>query len=224
MTRTGTTTASGLRAAALSSALAATLGACAQFTTSDTERAGLQAAADAAGQAYLDCLREQAAPYIAGSDDARAIATTARGNCTAARAAAGRAQSELQATNYILADREVTATLADLDARGEAAVAEQVLRGRATAPPPARPAPAAPLAASPPAVTGGDAYLSCMREQAGRWAAVDEPAAVIADAAHGRCAGRLAGVAGAPQLESEGRALVTGIVLDRKAAPATTTP
>ncbi len=60
-----------------------------------------------------------------------------------------------------------------------------------------------------------------MREQGWRWAAVQEPAAVITDAAHGRCASRLGGVAGREAIESEGRSLVTGIILDRKAgAPA----
>lgn len=202
------------------SLLGLALAGCAQFTTSGSERAGLQSAADAAGTAYLDCLGAQADRYLGTSDDVRALVTLAGKNCAAERAAAGRAQSELQATNYILSEREVEATLKSLDAQGEAAITEKVLSRKvaapATAPAPAAAAPApAPAAAAAPG--GGDGYLACMQAQAERWAAVQEPATVIADSAHGRCAGQLAGNASAAALEKQGRALVTGIVLDRKA-------
>ena len=56
-----------------------------------------------------------------------------------------------------------------------------------------------------------------MQAQGERWANVQEPATVIAESAHGRCAGQLAGSGSAAELEKQGRALVTGIVLDRKA-------
>lgn len=205
---------------ALACLLVTALAGCAQFTTSSAERAGLQAAADAAADAYLACLNQQAARYLGTSDDARDIVTVAVRNCSGAREAAGRAQSALQSTNYILAEREVEATLKGLDAKGEAAITEQVLNSR-SAPPAAMPAPAL----APRATTAGRAgYLACMREQGWRWATVQEPATVIADAAHGRCAGQLAGVAGREQVETEGRAIVTGIVLDRKAQPPAAAP
>ncbi|MBL8201057.1 MAG: hypothetical protein JNK40_08815 [Chromatiales bacterium] len=204
--------------------LVAALAGCAQFTTSSTERAQLQSAADAADAAYLDCLNQQAGRYLGTGDDARAIATVARKSCSGAREAAGRAQSALLSTNYILAEREVKATLNALDAKGEATITEQVLNSR-SAPPPAAAAALPGPALAPRATAGGrDGYLNCMREQGWRWATVQEPATVIADAAHGRCAGQLADVAGREQVESEGRAIVTGIVLDRKAQPPSAAP
>lgn len=206
---------------ALAGLLVAALAGCAQFTTSSAERAGLQSAADAAATAYLDCLNQQAGRYLGTSDEARAIATVAISNCTAAREAAGRAQSALQSTNYILAEREVEAALKALDARGEAAITAQVLNSRSAQPA----ATALPVPApAPRATAGSDAYLACMREQGSRWASAGEPASVIADAAHGRCAGQLAGAAGQDQIEREGRAIVTGIVLDRKTQPSVGTP
>jgi len=199
--------------------LALSLAGCAQFTTSSSERAGLKSAADAANAAYLDCLGAQADRYLGTSDDVRAIVTLAGRNCASARDAAGRAQSDLQATNYILSDREVEATLKSLDAQGEAAITEKVLNRKAAVPAAPATAPAAiPAPAPVPAVTASPSgYLACMQSQGERWAAVQEPAAVIADSAHGRCASQLAGSASAAELEKQGRALVTGIVLDRKA-------
>lgn len=177
---------------------------CTQFTTSSSERSTLQSAAEKASTAYLGCLNEQADRYLGTSDDVRAIVTLAGKNCASAREAAGRAQSDLQATNYILTEREVEATLKTLDAQGEAAITEKVLNRKV----------ALPAAA---AATASNGYLACMQAQGERWATVQEPATVIADSAHGRCASQLAGNASAAELEKQGRALVTGIVLDRKA-------
>lgn len=182
---------------------------CAQMTTSDADRAELRSAADAADTAYLACLDAQAGRYVGTSNDASSIVTIARKNCTGTRDAARTAHTNLLTTNYILAGREVDATLAAVDARGEAAITEQVLNRQAEAPVPN---------------SSSGSYLDCMREQASRWATVGEPASVIADAAHGRCAGQLAGVAGGAELESRGRAIVAGIVLDRKAQLPATAP
>lgn len=195
--------------------LALSMAGCAQFTTSSSERAGLQSAADAADKAYLDCLSGQADRYLGTSDDVRAIVTLAGKNCASAREAAGRAQSALQSTNYILSEPEVEATLKSLDAQGEAAITGKVLNRKAAMPAAAAaPAVAIPAPAAP-AVSNG--YLACMQAQGERWASVQEPATVIADSAHERCAGQLAGNDSAAELEKRGRALVTGIVLDRKA-------
>lgn len=197
------------------SMLALSLAGCAQFTTSSAERAGLQSAADAANAAYLGCLDEQADRYLGTSEDVRAIVTLAVRNCASAREAAGRAQSELQATNYILSEREVEAALKSLDAQGEAAITGKVLNRKAAMPAAtAAPAVAIPAPAAP---ATGNGYLACMQSQGERWANVQEPATVIAESAHGRCAGQLAGNDSAAELEKQGRALVTGIVLDRKA-------
>ena len=201
---------------------------CAQFTTSAEERSQLQSAADAAGKAYLDCLGNEAGRYVGTSEDTPAIVSIARKNCAAARDAAGRAQSELQTTSYIMSEREAEAQLAELDRQGETAISELVLTRRTGVPPAAAAMPATvPAMAAPPAtgptlitpapVDGTDEYLSCMRVQASRWANVDEPATIIADAAHGRCASQLKGTSGRNEAERQGRSLVVGIVLDRKA-------
>lgn len=187
--------------------LGGALAGCAQVTTSSSERSSLQSAADAAGAAYLGCLSEQADRYLGTGDDARAIVTLAVKNCTSAREAARGAQSELQTTKYMVSEPQVEAALESLDAQGEATITEKVLNRKV-------PMPAAPASATaaPP-----NAYLACMQAQGERWATVQEPATVIADSAHGRCAAQLAGNASAAELEKQGRALVTGIVLDRKA-------
>ena len=192
----------------------ALLAGCAQFTTSGDERSRLEAGATAAGDAYLACLTSEAGRYAGTTRDVAAVTTLARGNCAPARDAVARAQAALQESQYILSDPQVEAALTDLDARGQAAVAKVVLEAPATTPA-AAPLPAA--AAAPVSAGAPAPYLDCMREQANRWADVAEPATVIADAAHGRCAGRLAGATGADALEREGRAIVAGIVLDRKA-------
>jgi hypothetical protein len=195
---------------------------CAQFTTSSTEKAGLQSAADAAGDAYLACLSQEAERYLATTNEVAAIVSVARKNCAAARDAAGDAQEALQGASYIISDPQVEAALRSLDARGEAAITELALNRAArpatspTAPP--APAPAATAAKGATATAaGGDDYLACMQDQGARWATVEEPAAVIADAAHSRCAGKLGGAQSGADLEKAGRALVVGIVLDRKA-------
>jgi hypothetical protein len=197
---------------------------CAQITTSSTEKAGLQSAADAAGDAYLACLSQEAERYLATTNEVAAIVSVARKNCAAARDAAGDAQEALQGASYIISDPQVEAALGSLDARGEAAITELALNRTAparpatsaTAPPaPVPPAPAATAATA--TAAGGDDYLACMQDQGARWATVEEPAAVIADAAHSRCAGKLSGAQSGADLEKAGRALVVGIVLDRKA-------
>ena len=185
---------------------------CAQFTTSAEERSQLQSAADAAGKAYLDCLGNEAGRYVGTSEDTPAIVSIARKNCAAARDAAGRAQSELQTTSYIMSEREAEAQLAELDRQGETAISELVLTRRTGVPPAT-----GPTLITPAPVDGTDEYLSCMRVQASRWANVDEPATIIADAAHGRCASQLKGTSGRNEAERQGRSLVVGIVLDRKA-------
>jgi len=204
----------GTNSRALLFLLGGALAGCAQVTTSSSERSSLQSAADAAGAAYLGCLREQADRYLGTGDDARAIVTLAVKNCASAREAARRAQSELQTTKYMVSEPQVEAALKSLDAQGEAAITEKVLNRKV-----AMPAAAVPVAAPAPApaVATTNDYLACMKVQGERWATVQEPATVIADSAHGRCAAQLAGNASAAELEKQGRALVTGIVLDRKA-------
>ncbi|MEO7386770.1 MAG: hypothetical protein ABIX37_07545 [Gammaproteobacteria bacterium] len=199
------------------------LAGCAQLTTSSSDRASLKAAADAAGQAYLDCLGQSAGRYVGTTEDVRAIRTLAQKNCADTRATASRAQAKLQDTSYIMSAPQVEAALKALDDQGEAAITDQVLNRRAAAPAVAVGAvvPAAVPAAerATPMRAGGDDYLACMRSQGERWAATQEPATVIADAAHNRCASSLAGSSSAATIEQQGRALVLGLVLDRKSPP-----
>jgi hypothetical protein len=49
-----------------------------------------------------------------------------------------------------------------------------------------------------------------------RYAGVNEPAQVVAEVAQSRCAALLTDPASAAALEKQGRALVMGMVLDRK--------
>lgn len=199
-------------------ALALSLAACAQFTTSTTERAGLQSAADAAATAYLDCLDREAGRYLGTTNDAQGIGAIARKNCAGSRDAAAKAQASLQSTSYIMSDREVTAAMKALDDKGQTAITEQVLNRRAPDPAPAAAAAATAAAAVAPPVpaAASKGYLDCMQAQGERWAATREPAAVIADAAHSRCSAQLPGGPGAAEAEKQGRALVLGLVLDRK--------
>ncbi|MEP7118976.1 MAG: hypothetical protein ABI880_15415, partial [Acidobacteriota bacterium] len=142
--------------------------------------------------------------YVATGGDARTIATIARKGCAEARAAAGRAQTALVSTQYILAEPQVQAALKSLDEQAEAAITGQILERRAAAPTPDLP-------------VDGNSYLACMQAQGERHASVNEPAEVIAEVAHSRCAASLVGNEAEGQLERRGRALVMGLVLDRKA-------
>jgi hypothetical protein len=57
-----------------------------------------------------------------------------------------------------------------------------------------------------------------MSAEGQRYAGVNEPAQVVAEVAQSRCAALLTDPATAAQLEKQGRALVMGMVLDRKAS------
>ncbi len=181
---------------------------CSQLTTSKPEQAALQAAADRAGAAYLDCYTQTAGRYLATGEGAEAIARGARKDCAAARASAGSAQQALQETRYILADPQVAIALKALDEQGEAAIARQVLDRRAAIPTPV------PIDKAQPAAPTG--YMACMQAQGERYATVNEPAEVVAEVAHSRCAGNLGAAGNASEMERQGRALVMGLVLDRK--------
>jgi hypothetical protein len=190
---------------------------CSQLTTSKAEEASLQKAADDAGAGYLRCLDESASRYLSTGETAESISRVARKDCASPRETAAKAQAGLLETRYILADSEVTAALKALDDQGEAAIARRVLDYRAGAPAPAparAPSPAPVVAAAPAAST---AYLACMQAQGERYAGVNEPAEVVAEVAHSRCAANLSGAGSGGDIERQGRALVMGLVLDRKA-------
>ena len=112
---------------------------------------------------------------------------------------------------------------AALDERAAQQVQERVLAHKAGSPPVVAAASAPPAAgaamAGASAASGpadGSAYLTCMRTEGQRYAGVNEPAQVVAEVAQSHCAALLTDAASAAPLEKQGRALVMGMVLDRK--------
>jgi hypothetical protein len=107
----------------------------------------------------------------------------------------------------------VTKNLEALDERAKALVEQQVLERKAAAP--------VAMAAAASAPGNGSKYLDCMRAEGARYASVNEPAEVVAEVAHSRCSATLtdSDSASAAQFERQGRALVMGMVLDRKVGP-----
>lgn len=206
------------RALAVVSAVSA-LAACAQFKTSHADRAALQMAATKAGEDYVTCVTGESDRYQQTGESAGLIVELARKACTPARTAFVDADTALLKTQYMMHEPILKTDLAALDERATTQVQEQVLERRAASPPVAAPAVITPVAgasvASSPA--GASAYLSCMRAEGLRYAGVNEPAQVVAEVAQSRCSALLTDAASAAQIERQGRALVMGMVLDRKA-------
>lgn len=186
------------------------LAACAQFRMNDADRATLQAAADKAGDDYVNCVTAESDRYRQTGDSAGLIVELSKKACTTARTAFVDADSALLKTSYMMPEEILKEDLAALDERATQRVLEQVLEGRTASPP------AAAAAVSPPPVAGS--YLDCMSAEGRRYASVDEPAQVVAEVAHSRCSALLADGTTASRLEQQGRALVMGMVLDRKIA------
>lgn len=185
------------------------LTACAQFRMNDAERATLKAAADKAGDDYVNCVTAESDRYQRTGDSAGLIVELSKKACTAARAAFVDADSALLKTRYMMPEEMLTEDLAALDERATQRVLQRVLAGRMASPPAA-----AAAAVSPP--SGESPYLDCMRAEGRRYASVDEPAEVVAEVAQSRCSALLTDSISAAELEKQGRALVMGMVLDRK--------
>jgi hypothetical protein len=194
--------------------LALALSGCAQFTTNETERVALETAAAKAGEAYVDCIVGAADRYRGTGESAEVIADVSRKACDGPRSAYVEADTAYLKSRFMNTQPVVTKHLAELDARATTQVQARVLESKAAMPP-------AVAAAAVPAGIGSDggAYLDCMRAQGERYASVKEPAEVVAEVAHSRCAGALSDRSRAAELERQGRALVMGMVLDRKAGP-----
>jgi hypothetical protein len=191
--------------------VAVALSGCAQFTTSKTERAGLEAAAAQAGEAYVNCMVEASQRYQQSGESAAVIADVSRKACASARSAYEEADTTYLESKFMRTEPVVTRDLAALDERATALISEQVLERKAAAP-------TAAVAMSAAAIVppNGKGYLDCMRAQGKRYAGVNEPAEVVAEVAHSRCAATLTDPAAEAALERQGRALVMGMVLDRK--------
>lgn len=193
--------------------VAVALSGCGQLSTSSTERAGLEAAAVKAGQTYVDCVVGASGHYQQTGEDAGMIVEVSKKACSATRSAYVDADTTFLKSKYLRPEPMVAKDVAALDERATGLVEQQVLERKAASPPAATPvAMAAPASAQP----DGNKYLDCMRAQGQRYASVNEPAEVVAEVAHSRCSTALTDPASAAQLERQGRALVMGMVLDRK--------
>jgi len=187
------------------------LSGCAQFTTSATERAGLQAVAGKAGDDYVNCILEAAGRYQQTGESASLIAEVAKKACTAPRSVFVDAQNAWLTTELISTEPVLQKDLAALDQRAMLEIQQlqaEALERKVATPSPAVSAVRAPAVAS--------SYLKCMSAEGQRYAGVNEPAAVVAEVAQSRCSSLLTDAASAGRLEKEGRALVMGLVLDRK--------
>ena len=193
------------------------LSGCAQFTTNRTDRATLEAAAGKAGDDYVNCVVEAAGRYQQTGESASLIAEVAKKACTESRSAFVDAENAALKPQFMRTEPILQKELAALDQRAMLQVQqvhELALERKVAAPPVASVAAANVAATSAPA--DGSAYLKCMSAEGQRYAGVNEPAEVVAEVAQSRCANLLTDPASAAQLEKQGRALVMGMVLDRK--------
>jgi len=198
------------------------LSGCAQFTTNRTDRAALEAAAGKAGDDYVNCVVEAAGRYQQTGESASLIAEVAKKACTESRSAFVDAENAALKTQFMRTEPILQKELAALDQRAMLQVQQvhELALERKVASPPVASVAAANVAASSVAATSapadGSAYLKCMSAEGQRYAGVNEPAEVVAEVAQSRCANLLTDPASAAQLEKQGRALVMGMVLDRK--------
>ena len=191
--------------------VAVVLSGCGQFTTSDKERAVLEAAATKAGETYVNCIVEASDRYLQTGETSGTIVEVSKKACSAARSDYVAADTTYLNSMYMQTEPIVTKNLAALDERAKALVEQQVLERKAAAP--------VAMAAAASAPGDGRKYLDCMRAEGERYASVNEPAEVVAEVAHSRCSATLTDPASAAQFERQGRALVMGMVLDRKVGP-----
>jgi hypothetical protein len=191
------------------------LSGCAQFTTNATDQAALEAVAGKAGDDYVTCVINAAGRYQQTGESASLIAEVAKKGCTADRTAFIDAENASLTTRFMSTEPILQKQLAALDQR--ALMEVQQIQERALEQKVAAPS-TAPSAASTAAIAtaDGSAYLRCMNAEGQRYAGVNEPATVVADVAHNRCSAVLTDAASAAALEKQGRALVMGLVLDRK--------
>ncbi|MSR10116.1 MAG: hypothetical protein EXR82_11470 [Gammaproteobacteria bacterium] len=202
------------------------LSGCAQFTTNAIDKATLKTVASKAGDDYVSCVVDAAGRYQQTGESASLIAEVAKKACTASRSEFITAENAWLKSEFMSTEPILQKDLAALDQRAELEVQQQQVQAleRKVAAPPVAAAAIAPVAsasvASVPAATSapaaGSAYLKCMTAEGQRYAGVNEPATVVAEVAQSRCASLLTDPVSAAPLEQQGRALVMGLVLDRK--------
>jgi hypothetical protein len=194
---------------------------CAQFTTSATDQASLKAVAGKAGDDYVTCIVDAAGRYQQTGESASLIAEVSKKACTASRSAFVDAENAWLKTEFMSTEPILQKELAALDQRAMLEVQqiqERALEQKVASAPVAAAAVLAPVASVPAASApaAGNPYLKCMSAEGQRYAGVNEPAQVVAEVAQSRCSALLTDAATAAQLEKQGRALVMGMVLDRK--------
>jgi len=186
------------------------LSGCAQFTANATDKAALKAVAGKAGDDYVNCVVNAAGRYQQTGESASLIAEVAKKACTASRTEFVDAENAWLKAEFMSTEPILQKDLAALDQRAMLEV--QQIQASALEQKVASPA----VAVTPAIATAdGSAYLKCMSAEGQRYAGVNEPAEVVAEVAQSRCANLLTDPASA-QLEKQGRALVMGMVLDRK--------
>lgn len=198
------------------------LSGCAQFTTNSADQASLKATAGSAGDAYVTCVVDAAGRYQQTGESASLISEVSKKACTSSRSAFIDAENAWLKTEYMTTEPILQRDLAALDQRATLQIQqaqERVLEQKVASPPAvAAAAVSAPVASAPVSAVpaDGSAYLKCMSAEGQRYAGVNEPAEVVAEVAQSRCSALLTDPASAAQLEKQGRALVMGMVLDRK--------
>ena len=194
------------------------LSGCAQFTTNATEQSALKSAAGKAGDDYVTCVVNAADRYQQTGEAASLIIEVSKKACTGSRSEFTAAENAWLKTKYMNTEPILQKELAALDQRAMLQVQqvhELALERKVASAPVASSPPIASIAATS-APADGSAYLKCMSAEGQRYAGVNEPAEVVAEVAQSRCANLLTDPASAAQLEKQGRALVMGMVLDRK--------
>ena len=203
---------------------------CAQFTTNRTDRADLEAIAGKAGDDYVTCVVNAADRYEQTGEATALIIEVAKKACTASREAFVNAENASLKTQFMRTEPILQTELAALDQRAtqqvqqaqeralELKVASPSVAAAVIAPVASLPATSVPTTRATAAAvpSDGNAYLKCMSAEGQRYAGVNEPAEVIAEVAQSRCSALLTDAASAAQLAKQGRALVMGMVLDRK--------
>ena len=205
------------------------LSSCAQFTTSDSDRAELAQAAQAEAAEYLECIRAETRTFAGQNVAAEYVTQVTIERCAGALAEYEAAETVHLNSMYMMPDQILEEDVEELNKQARVVVAEEmanlpaVAAGAPAAAPVVAPAaaPAAAAATSAPASSAPAAlqadervYLDCIESQASRFAALDESAETIAEVAHNRCAQYAGASAGA--LAPRGRALALDTVFEAR--------
>lgn len=203
----------------IASILALGLSACSQITTSKDELAAMQSKAEQQGDAYVECIKSNSLRNSADSRiDVATAVKLAKDSCGTELAAYEKAEKEYLGAQVMMTEKPLNAAMEALDERATKEVGAALQAGGAAAsvaPAAATKTPAA--ASTAPSVWNPEqrVYLDCMEDQAAKYSALNESAAVIADVAHSRCKSH-AVAPGTAALIEEGRALVMGAVMDAR--------